>query len=114
MTGDDGVFGESSIPDPEEESTDTRRGMVESASKQGEEDISKWEEAENLVKPGTYEVTETAAASTGPAWICTRSCAYILWLLAWCFHGTPNSGTGVSMTLLSALGPPLPCLIQCR
>ena len=48
MTGDDGVFGESSIPDTEEESTDTRRGMVESASKQGEEDISKREEAVRL------------------------------------------------------------------
>jgi hypothetical protein len=37
--------------------------------------LSKWEEAENLVKPGTYEVTETAAASMGPSWVWSRSFA---------------------------------------
>ena len=26
------------------------------------------------------------------AWVCTRSIACMLWIIAWCFHGNPNSG----------------------
>lgn len=43
-------------------------------------------------KQGSYQLTEAETASTGHAWICIRSSAYILWLLAWCFPGNPNSG----------------------
>lgn len=44
-------------------------------------------------KWGTHVPMETEAASTEPAWGCTRSSVYVLWLLAWCSCGTPNSGS---------------------
>jgi hypothetical protein len=37
--------------------------------------------------------SETESASTGPTWVCARSSTYMLWQLAWCFCGTPNSGS---------------------
>ena len=40
MTGDDGDFRESSVPDTVEELTGTRKGLGKSTSKQGEEGIS--------------------------------------------------------------------------
>lgn len=46
---------------------------------------------------------ETEATSTNSTWVCTTSPAYMLWL-TWCSFGTPNSGSRVFLTLLSALG----------
>lgn len=28
------------------------------------------------------------------AWVCVRSSVYMIWLLVWCFSGTPDSGSG--------------------
>jgi hypothetical protein len=36
----------------------------------------------------SYEFAETEAASTGPAWVWTRSSAYILQFTVKCFYGT--------------------------
>ena len=43
-------------------------------------------------KQGSQELTE--GTSTGPAGVCSRSSAYMLWLLALCFCETPNNGSG--------------------
>lgn len=43
---------------------------------------------------GAQGFIETKEASTGPAVVCIRSAAYVLWLLAWCFGGTSNCGNG--------------------
>lgn len=43
-------------------------------------------------KQGSGGFTETGSAITEPAWVCARSFAYILWLLAWCLGETPDSG----------------------
>ena len=46
-------------------------------------------------KPGSYWLTEIEGFHRfclGPECICTRSSKYKLWILAWCFCGTPNCG----------------------
>lgn len=40
------------------------------------------------------EHIETEAAIIEHAWICTRCFAFMLWLLAWHFCETPESGSG--------------------
>lgn len=50
-----------------------------------------------------------------PAWVWTWSFAYILWLLVWCFCGTPVVGLGGISDILPAPGTlfiPLGCLSQ--
>lgn len=39
----------------------------------------------------------------GLAWVCTRSSAYMLGMLAWCSHETPNSGCGCGYLWLTWL-----------
>lgn len=61
-------------------------------------------------KEGSYGLTETA-------WVCIRPSAYKLWLLAWCFYGTPNSGSrGISDSFACSWNsfPPigLPCTVS--
>ena len=51
--------------------------------------------------------------SKNQIWICTRSPKYMLWLLVWCFCGTPNSGSGVSLANLLALGTLPPIGLSC-
>lgn len=61
-------------------------------------------------KKGADGLTQTKAAITGNAEVCTMSSTYMLWLLAWCFFvGLLAVGAGVSLALLPALGtfPPL-------
>jgi hypothetical protein len=55
-------------------------------------------------KQGTYGLTGNEVASTEPAWVWTRSSANILWLIAWCFCGTPTVGANLSLAHVSALG----------
>lgn len=44
-----------------------------------------------------------------PAWVCVRSSAYMIWLLVWCFGGTPDSGSGpVSGPLVCSWEPFIP------
>lgn len=65
-------------------------------------------------KQDSQGLTETEEVVKEPAWVCTRSSAYTIWLLAWCFCGTPNSGSGVFLSLSSFLLGPfslLGCLI---
>jgi hypothetical protein len=42
--------------------------------------------AQEINKAGLMGITETKEAIIEPAWICTRSSAYLLWLLACCFE----------------------------
>lgn len=44
-------------------------------------------------KQGPYGLTETKSTSTGPASVCSRASVYMLWVLAWFFSGTPESGS---------------------
>lgn len=41
---------------------------------------------------GSHRLIKTKAASMGPTWVCTRSSVYMLWLIARCFLGNPDSG----------------------
>jgi len=66
------------------------------------EDIKRTQLTEST-KQGSYSLTVTKLASTEPPWVCTRSSAYMLCLLDWCFHGTPKSGNRRVSTLLPAL-----------
>lgn len=54
-------------------------------------------------KQGSYVLTATQEASTGPAWVCTGSSVYMLWLLALCF--CVNSSGGVAVLDTFALRP---------
>lgn len=45
-------------------------------------------------KQGPWGLTETSAAITESAWVCTRSSVCVLWLIAWCLGETPNSESG--------------------
>lgn len=54
-------------------------------------------------KQDAYGFPETEAASTGPAWICTRSLAYMLQLLAQYSFGLLTLKTTEWLTLVSAL-----------
>lgn len=64
-----------------------------------------------FTKQGSWhELTEAEKASMGPAWVYT-----MLWLLRWCFCGSPNSGSGCvsdSLSSLEVLFLPFGCLIQ--
>lgn len=55
---------------------------------------------------GSQGLTETEAKMTEPVWVCTRSSVYVLYLLAGCFCGTPDSGSGGPSDSLPALGTP--------
>ena len=50
--------------------------------------------ATTSTKQGTCGLPGSEVACVGPAWVCTRLSAYMLWLLAWCFCETPNCGSG--------------------
>lgn len=63
-------------------------------------------------KWGTHVLMETEAASTEPAWVCTRSSLYALWLLAWCSCGLLTVGADVSLISLAVLGS-LFLLLRC-
>lgn len=45
-------------------------------------------------KEVSYGFTENEMASSGPVWVFFGSSVCMLWLLAWYFHGNPNSGRG--------------------
>lgn len=46
------------------------------------------------MKLGTYGLIYTEMATTVFAWVCTKSSAYMPWMLDWCFCGMTNSGNG--------------------
>jgi hypothetical protein len=52
----------------------------------------------NQFDPSSYELTETEAACLPQAaWVCTRSSAYILWLLVYGFYGVLKCVTNGSL-----------------
>lgn len=60
-------------------------------------------------------ISETEAVAAELAWVCARSSAWMLRLLAWVLEGLLTLGLGVSITLLPApeiLFHPLGCLAQ--
>jgi hypothetical protein len=59
------------------------------------EDYSIW--PTKSAKQAPLGLIETEAASTRPAWVCTRFSVYMPWLSAWWFCGTANSGSSVSL-----------------
>lgn len=56
-------------------------------------------------KQVSHGLIETETANRGPAWVCTRSSTYMLWLSAWCFCGNPNSGNRHISDFFSTLEP---------
>lgn len=59
------------------------------------------------------ELTETEAAHTRPAWVCTRSSVYVLWF-QFSVYGTPECVHSRSLMLVPALFLRLACLVQLR
>lgn len=45
-------------------------------------------------KQDSYGQTENGEAAMDPEWVRTRSSAYMLWLIAWCFCGNLHNGRG--------------------
>lgn len=63
-------------------------------------------EASHPIKMGSWELTETEAAITEPAWVfCTRSSTYGICLFAQCFCGTLTVGVGSLWHSHLFLGP---------
>lgn len=49
-----------------------------------------------------------------PAWGYVKSSVYVIWLLVWCFVGTPDSGSGaVSGPFVCSWGPFIPAGLSC-
>lgn len=67
-------------------------------------------------KQGPQGPTETEAAAVEPALVFARSSEYMLWLLAWWFYETPDSGSACHFCLLLVTLPstrfPHPALMQ--
>lgn len=60
------------------------------------------QETSAFTKQSTLGLTETEAVIAETVWIRPSPSTYMLWLLAWCFRGTPYSRNGVSLILLIA------------
>lgn len=71
-------------------------------------------EASESTKRDAYELTETAGAGTGPAWVCTGSAVDISWLPVWCFHEILECANGWGSDTCACFGdtfPLLSCLV---
>lgn len=66
-----------------------RKGGRKIASTRGMEDTRRIRPSE-LTKQGTYDLKEIQAANTGLTWVCTRSSAYILYLITQLLYVTPD------------------------
>lgn len=55
-------------------------------------------------KQGSMGTHRNEAANMGPPWVYIRPSTYMLWLLVWCFMGTLDRRSGVSLTFCLVSG----------
>lgn len=60
------------------------------------------------INQGTWRITDTEVAITVPMWTCTRSSAYVLLLLDWCFGDMLDSRSGGVYDTFVCFGNPFP------